>query len=167
MKLISIFVCSLVVCIPPHMCRFVSRAYVARPLFYYTYLPIFLCGDQVSLRLEILTRKLPLKTPPVMTLYLFAPTENDANSNNSNSNSNGSKVGKQLQLVKKSDLDGGLSDDGRTKSSAAQDLLQRQVMNASDIYMQRKRYRETCACIEFIHVCRRHICARTYVHVHI
>ena len=79
---------------------------------------------QVSLRLEILTRKLPLLTTPVLSLYLFAPVENNSKNH---SNSNSSKGSKQLQLIKKSDLEGGLSEDGRVKSSAAQDLLQRQV----------------------------------------
>ncbi|CDI78900.1 hypothetical protein EPH_0008180 [Eimeria praecox] len=80
-----------------------------------------------------------MKTTPVLSVYLFAPTENNKNSSSSSSNSNsnsssnegsGSKGGKHLQLIKKSDLEGGLSDDGRMKSSAAQDLLQRKgVLN--------------------------------------
>lgn len=82
----------------------------------------------MSLRLEVLAAKLPLKTPPVMNLYVFAPVEGNSSNSSGNSNSSVStKGGKQLQLIKKSDLDGGLSEDGRTKSSAAQDLLQRQV----------------------------------------
>ncbi|OEH77576.1 calpain family cysteine protease domain-containing protein [Cyclospora cayetanensis] len=80
---------------------------------------------KVSLRLQVIARKLPLKTPPVLSLYLFAPSDSCS------SNGDGSsKEGKHLQLVKKSDLEGGLSEDGRVKSSAAQDLLQRQgVLN--------------------------------------
>ncbi|KAL8274106.1 hypothetical protein Esti_001948 [Eimeria stiedai] len=77
---------------------------------------------RVSLRLEILASKLPLPSAPSLTLYLFAPADS----------SSSSKKPKQLQLIKKSDLDGGLSEDGRTKSSAAQDLLQRQgVLNVT------------------------------------
>ncbi|KAL8450454.1 hypothetical protein Emed_002542 [Eimeria media] len=78
---------------------------------------------RVSLRLEILASKLPLPSPPSLTLYLFAPADGGSGS---------SKKPKQLQLIKKSDLDGGLSEDGKTKSSAAQDLLQRQgVLNVT------------------------------------
>ncbi|KAL8432343.1 hypothetical protein ACSSS7_004660 [Eimeria intestinalis] len=89
---------------------------------------------RVSLRLEILASKLPLPSSPSLTLYLFAPADSSSSSSSSsiNNNSSSSKKPKQLQLIKKSDLDGGLSEDGRTKSSAAQDLLQRQgVLNVT------------------------------------
>ncbi|PHJ20197.1 calpain family cysteine protease domain-containing protein, partial [Cystoisospora suis] len=108
----------------------------------------------VALRLELLSPPEPGDTYPSLTVYRYGEVPHEQPSSScrdrnrrdageggdgrsggggkGQASRHGSGGNRKLQLVLRSDLDGGLSEDGHTSSSAAQDLFQRQgVVNVT------------------------------------